>query len=605
MFNRSQQNFATPLLAKPLRLVQCAAVAFSLAGALGLPNAANAQPELAQPAVELLQLVSEYQSLKNSLNANTLAGWPDQSLSAINARKKVISSIRERLSALSTDGLGEQDLLTLQILSWQVGLDEEEFAFGTERMPFIAGDGFFTTPTYVAGVTTIRSPEQGQAWLNKLSQLPDFYDQAVANMRRGVSEGFVQTRPTTEAALNMLELAYATPSSEDALLMMFTTRPPSIDEAQWQDMRDRAQAIIETSIRPAQKRVIDFLKADYLPNARPHLGASSLPDGRAYYAYLVRRNTGSEMTPDDVFAIGQSEVARIRTEMEAAIRETGFEGSFSEFLAYLKTDPKFYPDSVEDALEKGAEIAKRADYLLPQYFKTLPRLTYGVLIKPKELEGSSGAYYLGSPENGVAGGVMMGRDADKGPLYNLPAWILHEGVPGHHLQIALGQERFDLPEFRRSDEITVFVEGWALYAEKLGVEMGIYRDPYEDFGRLSFEIWRACRLVMDVGIHWKGWSYDQAAECLRENTALTDGSIEYETYRYIGWPGQALAYKIGELEIIKLRKHAEAALGPKFDLRGFHTMVIDSGPMPMSVLADRTDRWIAAQKLDPARDLAE
>jgi uncharacterized protein (DUF885 family) len=349
-------------------------------------------------------------------------------------------------------------------------------------------------------------------------------------------------------------------------------------------------------------RAIDFFKTDYLPNARESLGASTLPDGKAYYAYLVRRNTGTDMTPDEVFELGQSEISRISQEMKDAVEATGFEGSFDEFLEYLRDDPSFYPEDLQDAIEKASEIAKRADYLLPQYFNTLPRLTYGVRLKPIELEGSSGGYFLGDPEKGIAGSVVMGRDSDKTPLYSLPSWVLHEGVPGHHLQIALGQERTDLPDFRRTDEITVFVEGWALYSEKLGVEMGMYETPYEDFGRLSFEMWRACRLVMDVGIHWKGWDFDQAANCLRENTALPERTIEGETYRYIGWPGQALAYKVGELEILADRKKAEAALGPKFDLRAFHDMVIGSGPMPMTILAERTDHWIDEQKSSASSD---
>ena len=320
-----------------------------------------------------------------------------------------------------------------------------------------------------------------------------------------------------------------------------------------------------------------------------------MPLGRKYYEYLVGFHTTSKLTPDEVFALGESEVARIRKKMEIVIDQTGFEGSFEDFLKFATTDPQFWPDNLQDALEKGAEIAKRVDYLLPEYFEKLPRLTYGVRLTPEWYKGS-GAYHLGDPKTGKAGWVGMGRTSDKKPLFNLPAWILHEGVPGHHLQIALAQENYNIPEFRRTDGITAYVEGWALYAEKLGEEMGMYTTPYEEFGRLTLEMWRACRLVVDTGIHWKGWTKDEAIAYMKRYTALIDEDIRKEVLRYIAHPGQALGYKIGEIEIVKCRKRAEDALGFNFDLRKFHTLVTDNGIMPMNVLSDLTDKWIAEQK---------
>jgi uncharacterized protein (DUF885 family) len=285
------------------------------------------------------------------------------------------------------------------------------------------------------------------------------------------------------------------------------------------------------------------------------------------------------------------------------IAETGFSGDRAAFVAMLRKDPRFYATSRQDLLEKASEVAKRVDDKLPRYFATLPRLTFGVRPVPAEIEETytSARYFEGSPKTGVAGGYMVNTShLDQRPLYELPALTLHESAPGHHTQIALGQELEGVPSFRRNADVTAFTEGWGLYAEQLGVEMGIYRDPYEQFGRLSMEMWRACRLVADTGIHWKGWSLEQARACFTENTALSPLNIEVELARYVGWPGQALAYKVGELKILELRRKAERALGPRFDVRRFHDAVLLAGPLPLDLLEQRIDAWIAAQNIKPA-----
>ena len=285
--------------------------------------------------------------------------------------------------------------------------------------------------------------------------------------------------------------------------------------------------------------------------------------------------------------------------MQRAMTAAGFAGSRAEFIEFLRTDRRFQATSVDDYLEKTRDVAKRADALLPQYFVTLPRLTYGVRLVNPSLRGSSSGYDPGSPEQGVAGSVVVGVEADalaQSPLFGLPAWFLHEGVPGHHLQIAIAQERTDLPAFRRTSDINAFVEGWALYSEHLGVEMGMYRTPYEDFGRLSLEMWRACRLVIDTGMHVFGWTRERAVACLHENSALSDRAIDSEVDRYIGWPAQALGYKIGEIRIRELRARAEKALAERFDLRKFHDAVLLPGPMPLDMLETRIDAWIRQQR---------
>jgi len=281
------------------------------------------------------------------------------------------------------------------------------------------------------------------------------------------------------------------------------------------------------------------------------------------------------------------------------MRETGFRGDLPAFVAMLRKDPRFYAASREDLLEKAALIVSRIEDKLPRYFGTLPRLPLAVRPVPREIEDTytTGRYFEGSPKLGVAGGYMVNTShLDQRPLYELPALTLHEGVPGHHVQIALAQELQDVPAFRRDADVTAFTEGWGLYAERLGEEMGIYRDPYERFGRLSYEMWRACRLVADTGIHWLGWSLDQARACFTENTALSPLNIEVELARYVGWPGQALAYKVGELRIVELRTKAETALGPRFDVRRFHDAVLLAGPLPLDLLARRIDDWIATER---------
>ena len=557
---------------------------FAKASAAGAP---------ADDSVE--KIVADYQSVIDSEDPDRSPGWTDNSPAAIAARAARLADIETRLKRLPDTSGDDETALTQAILAWRLDMRRQAARFDEERMPFIAGDGFFTTPTYTASTTVIRNGDDARAWLTKISLLPAYYDQAVANMRRGIATGFVQPRVVVQAAAEMVRRMHDQPIDDDPLLKPFATRPSAVSEENWQQFRAQARHLLQTQVRPAQAKLRDFFEKDYLPHARATIGISSVPGGRDYYAHLVRRNTSTTMTPDAVFALGEAEVRRIRAEMDAAIRATGFQGDFNAFLDHVRADRAFYAADRDDYFEKASEIAKRIDFLLPRYFGTLPRLTYGVRSKPPELEGSSGAYYLGDPAKGVAGSVVIGRGAEDKPLFSLPAWMLHEGVPGHHLQIALGQERQDIPPFRRKDDITAFVEGWALYAEKLGTEMGVYRNAYEQFGRLSFEMWRACRLVMDVGIHWRGWSAEQASACLRENSALPASTIEAETLRYIGWPGQAIAYKVGEVEIIRLRRRAESRLGSRFDLRAFHDMVVGSGPLPLSVLADRTDRWIEAQ----------
>ncbi len=335
-----------------------------------------------------------------------------------------------------------------------------------------------------------------------------------------------------------------------------------------------------------------------MPAARDSLGARDLPGGEDLYRALVQQHTTLDLTPEEVHARGQAEVARIRAEMDAVIAETGFEGDFAEFLDFLRTDPQFYAQSERELMMAASYLAKKADDAMPAFFHHLPRLSYGVRPVPAAIAPNytTGRYWPGDAESGQAGGYMVNTyRLDQRPLYELPALTVHEAVPGHHHQIAIAQELENVPEFRKQGYITAFGEGWGLYTEFLGVDMGMYETPYEHFGRLTYEMWRACRLVADTGIHWYGWSRDEAEACFLENSALAPLNITNEVSRYISWPGQALAYKTGELLIRELRSDAESQLGEAFDLAAFHDRILDEGGVPLGYLEDKMRTWISDQ----------
>ncbi|MGH8166940.1 MAG: DUF885 domain-containing protein, partial [Woeseiaceae bacterium] len=459
----------------------------------------------------------------------------------------------DRLRAMERAALSEDDRLNYDLFDFIVRSRTTLAPYKPYLIPILSDGGFHmrVQRMYEAmPFTTVRDYEN---YLSRLNKLEPYFDQNIANMREGLRTGMSQPK----AILDGMEPSIAGPIVDNANESIFFTPFDSIPAHFSAEDRDRLQAAgiaaIENTVVPAYQRFLDFFRNEYKPGARDELGAATLPDGDAYYAELVKYfTTMDDATPESIHSLGLNEVARIRAEMDAIIRQVEFDGGFAEFIEFLRTDPRFYADEPRDLLKEASFIAKKIDGQMPAFFRTLPRLPYGVMAVPDDIAPNyTTGRYWGAPIGGRRGGYYMVNTyaLDKRPLYELPALTAHEAVPGHHHQGALRQEIEAVPEFRRAFYPHAFGEGWGLYSEKLGIEFGIYETPYDHFGRLSYEMWRACRLVIDTGIHAEGWTREQALQYLAENTALSLHNVRTEVDRYIAWPGQALAYKRGELKI--------------------------------------------------------
>lgn len=524
---------------------------------------------------------------------------PDGSRAAELARQAPLEAFRARAEALPVAGLSSEDRLNRDFLIRVLTRSIEAIGHNSGRLAFDAEGGVGQSANYLASITRIANRADADAWLARLGALSKMYDDALANARRGLETGFTQPTSVVDSALVALGNEAAFTPETDPLLRPFASLPGSIPSVDQATLRAAAAAIVAEQIGPRRQAMLAFVRDEYRPASRPEVGIGSRPGGRDYYAFQARSYTTTDLTPNQIHQIGLDEVARIRARMETEMRAAGWTGDFAGFLAHLRTDPRFYATSREDLLEKASEMAKRADGGLQALFRTLPRLTYNVRPVPLDIEATytTGRYNGGSLADGVPGGYIVNTGKlDQRPLYELPALTLHEAVPGHHLQIALQQEAAQGPYFRRNVDVTAFTEGWGLYAEFLGEEMGFYRTPEERFGRLSYEMWRACRLVADTGMHWMGWTTNQARQCFAENSALAPHNIETELQRYIGWPGQALAYKIGEIRLRAIRTRAETALGDRFNVRDFHDALLVDGPLPLDLLDRRMEAWIDSQR---------
>ena len=521
---------------------------------------------------------------------------PGVSIDDIERRRRQSAAFLDRLNRIDADALPPERRMDRELFEWMLQNRIESAAFFPERIPFIADSGFHSGLLRAADGVSFRRLQDYEDYLRRLRGIPQYVGQHIENMRAGINDGFVAPRLALESLLPTVAAPARQEVAESAFFRPFKGLPDAIGEEDRARLEAEAREVIGQQALPALGRLAEFLDTEYRLHARDSIGVSELPEGADYYRQRIRAMTTLDLSPDEIHEIGLSEVARIRSEMLAIVEKLQFEGGIEAFVAFLRTDPRFYAESAEQLLGHASLIAKKVDGLLPGWFNLLPRTPYGIMPMPSEMAPTgTTARYWAAPRGGNRGGYywLNTYALDQRPLYELPALTVHEAVPGHHLQIALARELEGVPEFRRTLGFTAFVEGWALYTEWLGIEMGIYTTPYEDFGRLSYEMWRACRLVIDTGIHAKEWTRDRAVAYLANNTSLSLTNVENEINRYIAWPGQALGYKLGELKIRELRRRAEEALGADFDVRAFHDAVLANGALPLPILEREVDRFIA------------
>ena len=500
-----------------------------------------------------------------------------------------------RLDRLDTTRLAPSERVTWAILRRDLGETIEGNRFGQRTVLFTTYYGWHTGFADLPDHHPFRDRADYEAYVARLTAFPQHNRDGIATTRAALAGGFAQPCAPLAGYERTISGVMATDAEHSRFLEPFARRPAFYADAEWTALRARAVAAVRDSVYPAYTTLLRFYQQEYAPRCRTTASISATPNGAAYYAFRVRRETTTEITPDSVHALGLREVARIGAAMDSLATRAGYPDRRA-FVAHLRSDPQFYPKSPAELLAAASVLAKRIDGEMPKFFGRLPRLPYTVRAIPDAIApGTTTAYYgPGSLPGGRPGIYWVNTSKlDQRPYYELTALTMHESVPGHHQQIALAQE-MDLPPFRRYGvAFAAFTEGWGLYAERLGIEMGLYDTPEKEMGRLSYEMWRACRLVVDAGIHAKGWTREQAIAYMLDHTALSRGNVEAEVNRYITWPGQATAYKIGELRIRELRARAERRLGARFDLRAFHDAVLENGPVPLDVLEAQVERWIA------------
>lgn len=525
---------------------------------------------------------------------------PDGSLRSYETELRDEAAFLDRLDAIDADALPEDMQVDYAILRRDLADGIEAGKFDHERYTVIGNRyGPHTFAGYLTTLSPLFTRADYQSYIARLDALPALVDQMIDRSRGAIDKGLtLPCEPMQGYAEGITASAPA--SVEDSQVWgPFREKPAAISEADWTALRTRARRVIADDVNASLRKFAAFYSSEYAPKCRTGApGLISTPGGDDYYGYLVRSYTTTQMTADDVHALGLSEVARIRAEMEQVASEAGYD-TREAFIEHLRTDPQYYAKTPDELMMRTSALAKEIDGWMPKLFGKLPRLPYTVLPIPEALApGNTTAYYnLGSLANGAAGVYRVNTtELDQRPLWELPALTVHEAVPGHHHQLALQQELDIHPLRTHGTFFTAFVEGWGLYSERLGIEMGLYDTPANQMGRLSYEMWRATRLVVDTGIHAKGWSKQRAVDYMLDNTALTPANIDAEVNRYITTPGQALAYKLGELKIRELRTRAENTLGENFDLRGFHDAVLENGSVPLDVLEAQVDRWIAGQQ---------
>jgi len=503
------------------------------------------------------------------------------------------------LGEIGRTGLSPEDVVNYDMFKAILEDRIAEQELGGYQIPWNADSGFHTSFSRLPEDVPLATVKDYENYISRLKAWPRYVREELELMRLGIKRGMTVPRATLDGYEGSITAHVLDNPEKSVFWAPFENFPSTIPEAQRERLRQEGRTAVTAGAIVGYREFLDFFRKEYLPNARKTLGASELPNGRAFYAQQIRQYTTLDMTPEEIHKLGLGEVERISREMNAVMKQVGFQGDFAAFLKFLRTDPRFYVKTPQELLERASWIAKQIDGKLPSLFKTLPRLPYTVLPVPPDIAPKyTSGRYVEAPQGSLQPGIYWVNtyQLESRPLYNLEALTLHEAVPGHHLQIARSRELEDLPNFRRFSYISAFGEGWGLYSEWLGVEAGIYTDPYSNFGRLTYEMWRACRLVVDTGVHSMGWTRPQAIDYLSTRTALPLHEVETEVDRYISWPGQALSYKLGELKIKELRKRAEQALGGRFDVREFHDVVLGSGAVPLNVLESNVDRWIGTQR---------
>jgi uncharacterized protein (DUF885 family) len=511
----------------------------------------------------------------------------------------MFKGLSKELASINPDDLDEQSRINYEVFSWLLRNELKVLQSDWRYVRFNSFEGWHSSFASYAGMLPFRKKADYDAYLKRLSAFPRYADQQISLMRKGIAKGLTHPCNILEGYQDAIEGYIFSDVTTSSLYAPFKAMPETVSTADQDALRKKATSLLADDVNAAYAAYAEFFKKEYLPKCRKQAGVSSVKGGADLYDMFVKYYTTLDTDAETVHKLGLSEVERILAEMHEVKKASGFEGDFDAFLHFLRTDKQFYPDNAEEYVDRVARISKSIDGKLPAYFSLLPRTPYGISIIPEAIaEKTTTAYYQPGAADGSRAGqyfINTSRLSSR-PYYELPALSLHEAVPGHHLQIALQGELKELPMFRRFYGFHAYVEGWALYTEFLGIEMGMYNTPYEHFGRLTYEMWRATRLVVDTGIHAKGWTRQQAIDFMARHTALSLHNITAEVDRYISWPGQALAYKHGELKIRALRKKAEEALGEKFDLREFHTAVLTIGAVPLKVLEAHINRWINEQK---------
>jgi uncharacterized protein (DUF885 family) len=544
----------------------------------------------------------EWQMLENPVRASRIGDrrwndrWTDNSLDAIERRHGEQQKFLRRLRLIDSSQLTETDQLNYELFRRYLENSVDAHQFRNYLMPMSQRGGVQSLES-TAETLRLGNAQDYADWLARMSQIDTVIEQTMERLEKGRKTGYMPPKILMERIPAQISSQLVEDPRQSPFFKAFATMPDAISDADRERLQQAAQDVIDATVVPAYREFSNYFNDIYLPASRDSIGASSLPNGEAFYEYRTRFYTTTQMTPDDIHRVGLNEVKRIRDEMQLVIDELGFEGSFQDFLHFLRTDPQFYYETPEELFEGYLAISKRIDPEVVKVFGKLPRMPYGLRPIPDNIApDTTTAYYSGPAADGSRPGyyyVNLYRPEVR-PRYEMEVLTIHEAVPGHHLQIALQMELEAMPNFRKYSGFTAFTEGWGLYSESLGYEMGFYRDPYSHFGALTYDMWRAVRLVVDTGMHYKGWTRQQAIDFFRDNAAKTEQDIVNEIDRYISWPGQALAYKIGQLRMLELRRRSEQALGDDFDVRAFHDALLGGGALPLEILETRMNRWLAA-----------